>query len=457
MPLTPFRLEQRRAVLLVADIVAATVAVTLALWTWSLTSGYDFNWEFLDGRASWFLAVFVWVIATSHARQPGYALELSATRNAILRASTAIFVVYLALFFIAGAGRAVLPRLMAMYFIWDAALLTYAGRLIAGWMIARKGRGRRVLVVGEGAAIDSALEILQSPTFADVRIAGVVGEHAHAQGLRVEQGIDLLRVAANTDATDLVVAAAGDVPPAIAEGALLCQIQGLEVAALSDLYEHAFLRVPVRHLGPSWVLANLVGTAHLAEPSIAKRALDLLAGIVVGAIALVLAPFIAAAIAIDSGRPIFYRQVRLGRGSREFWMTKFRTMHTDAEKGGPQWSPIGDPRTTRVGRVLRRTRLDELPNIWAVIRGDMSMVGPRPERPAFVEMLDREIPLYRARLAVSPGLTGWAQVNHHYSDSVDDAMVKLEYDLYYIKHQSLAFDIGILARTVRTILSLKGR
>ena len=107
--------------------------------------------------------------------------------------------------------------------------------------------------------------------------------------------------------------------------------------------------------------------------------------------------------------------------------------------------------------MLRRTRLDELPNIWAVIRGDRSMVGPRPERPAFVEMLDREIPLYRARLAVSPGLTGWAQVNHHYSDSVDDAMVKLEYDLYYIKHQSLAFDIGILARTVRTILSLKGR
>lgn len=454
MGLTPFRHSERRLLLLVADSIAALLAVMLSLWTWSITAGFDFNWTFVWERATWFLAVPIWVFALSYARHPHYAFDQRGTATALARASLVILVLYLALFF--ALGRAVLPRLMAMYFVWDAALLSFAARLIAGWMIAREGRSRRMLVVGEGAAIDSALEILRHPAFADIHVAGIVGAH-RAGSLDLSSGPALFDLAQRLEATDLVVAAAGDVPPAIAEGALLCQVRGLEVAALSDLYEHSFGRVPVKHLGPTWVLSNLVGTAHLDQPSVAKRLLDLTAGVVVGIFTLLLAPFIAAAIVLESGRPVFYRQVRLGRGGREFWITKFRTMRKDAELEGPQWSPKNDPRTTSVGRFLRRTRLDELPNIWSVIRGDMSMVGPRPERPAFVEMLEAAIPLYRARLAVSPGLTGWAQVSHTYTDSVDDAMVKLEYDLYYVKHRSVLFDISILARTVRTMFSLKGR
>lgn len=455
MPPTPFRLSEHRLALLAADVIAAVAAVTLALWTWSITSGFRFDAAFVLERADWFLAVPVWVLGLSHARHPHYSLEMRATVVAISRAAAVLLFAYLSLFFY--FGRAVLPRLMAVYFIWDAALLSLAARLIVGWLIAREGRGRRVLVVGEGTAIDSALEILKRPSFADTRIVGVVGAHSHTEGIEIQEGRDLLDVAARLGATDLVVAAAGDVPPAIAEGALLCQVQGMEVAALSDLYEHAFQRVPVQHLGPTWVLANLVGTAHVAQPSVAGRLLDLAASSLVGLAALIAAPIIIAAILIDSGRPVFYRQVRLGRGGREFWMTKFRTMRPDAEREGPQWSTVGDTRTTRVGRVLRRTRLDEVPNLWSVIRGDMSMVGPRPERPAFVDMLEREVPLYRARLAVSPGLTGWAQVNHVYTDSVADAVVKLEYDLYYVKHRSVAFDIAILARTIWTMLGMRGR
>lgn len=455
MPPTPLRLGERRSVLLVADIVAAFTAVTLALWTWSLTSGYAFGAEFVRERADWFLAVPVWLVMLSHARHPRYSLDLRATTVTTFRAAGLLFVVYLGLFFY--FGRAVLPRLMAVYFIWNAALLTIAGRVIAGWLIARGGRARRVLVVGEGTAIDSALEILRRPSFADVGIAGVVGAHSRSDAIALEDGKDLLEVAARLNATDLVVAAAGDVPPAIAEGALLCQVRGMEVAALSDLYEHTFRRVPIQHLGPTWVLANLVGTAHLAEPTAAKRLLDLAASAVIGLGALVVSPFIAAAILIDSGRPVFYHQIRLGRGGREFWLTKFRTMHVHAEQGGAQWSTPGDPRTTRVGRLLRKTRLDEMPNLLAVVRGDMSMVGPRPERPEFVEVLERAVPLYRARLAVSPGLTGWAQVNHDYTDSIEDAGVKLEYDLYYVKHRGVAFDIAILARTIGTMLGMRGR
>ena len=132
-------------------------------------------------------------------------------------------------------------------------------------------------------------------------------------------------------------------------------------------------------------------------------------------------------------------------------------MRKDAETAGPQWSPENDPRITRVGRMLRRTHIDELPNLWAVLRGDMSMVGPRPERREFIDVLEQQAPLYRARLIVAPGLTGWAQVNTRYGDSVEGAMTKLEYDLYYVRHRSMWFDLSILVRTVGRMLLGRGR
>jgi lipopolysaccharide/colanic/teichoic acid biosynthesis glycosyltransferase len=167
---------------------------------------------------------------------------------------------------------------------------------------------------------------------------------------------------------------------------------------------------------------------------------------------------IAPAIWLDSGRPILFGQRRMGRGGAPFKLIKFRTMAQDAEADGPpRWAGRRDPRVTRVGRFLRRTRLDELPNVVNVLRGEMSLVGPRPERPEFVAQLEREIPFYRTRLLVRPGLTGWAQVNYPYGDSVHGALEKLEYDLYYVKHRSLFFDLWILVRTVGTVVALRGR
>jgi lipopolysaccharide/colanic/teichoic acid biosynthesis glycosyltransferase len=177
----------------------------------------------------------------------------------------------------------------------------------------------------------------------------------------------------------------------------------------------------------------------------------------VALLSLPLIAIIALAVVAESGLPAFYRQVRMGRGGHPFVLTKFRTMSRDAEKDGVRWAEIGDPRSTRVGLFLRRTRLDELPNLWAVLRGDLSMVGPRPERPEFLDVLERQVPLYRARLTAAPGLTGWAQINHDYGDSEEDAAAKLEYDLYYIKHQSLWFDLVILTRTISTMLRATGR
>jgi lipopolysaccharide/colanic/teichoic acid biosynthesis glycosyltransferase len=190
---------------------------------------------------------------------------------------------------------------------------------------------------------------------------------------------------------------------------------------------------------------------------VAQRALDLAGGLAGLALLVLLLPWVALAIRLASTGPVFYRQVRAGPRGRTFRLLKFRTMIDGAEADGlARWASAGDARVTRVGRFLRRTRLDELPQIWNVLNGDMSLVGPRPERPELIALLEQKIPFYRARLLVKPGLTGWAQINYGYGRSVEDAQVKLQYDLYYIKHQSLWLELTILLRTVEVVLGMKG-
>jgi lipopolysaccharide/colanic/teichoic acid biosynthesis glycosyltransferase len=217
--------------------------------------------------------------------------------------------------------------------------------------------------------------------------------------------------------------------------------------------------VPVAHLEPNWLFTSYAEAVSARDASrLAKRLFDFLGGLAGTSLLAVFAPFIAVAIVADSGRPVFYRQRRTGRAGSPFSLAKFRTMVRDAEaEGQPQWAGPSDPRITRVGKWLRRTRLDELPNFLSVLRGEMSLVGPRPERPEFVAELEQQIPLYRARLFVRPGLTGWAQINYPYGYSVADAAAKLEFDLYYLKHRSFLFDVWILLRTVGTVMSLRGR
>jgi lipopolysaccharide/colanic/teichoic acid biosynthesis glycosyltransferase len=186
--------------------------------------------------------------------------------------------------------------------------------------------------------------------------------------------------------------------------------------------------------------------------------LDIIGAIVGIGIFLVLFPFIGLVIAIESGLPILYWQERLGRGGREFKIVKFRTMVRDAEKDGKaQMAGEKDPRVTRVGNFLRITRLDEWPQFLNVLHGEMSLVGPRAERAEWVATFQEEIPFYRARLLVKPGITGWAQINYGYAANVEDTSVKLEYDLYYIKHRSVWTDLGIIVRTFSTMLERKGR
>jgi exopolysaccharide biosynthesis polyprenyl glycosylphosphotransferase len=188
-----------------------------------------------------------------------------------------------------------------------------------------------------------------------------------------------------------------------------------------------------------------------------QRAFDILLSL--GLVLFILPVLLLAAIAIKLGSkgPIFYRQERVGQDGRVFWLLKFRSMVVDAEAGGtPRWATRGDPRVTRVGRLLRLTRIDEVPQVFNVLRGDMAFVGPRPERPAFVAQLSELIPHYDQRALVKPGITGWAQVNFPYGASVEDARMKLAYDLYYVERRSFLLDLRILARTVRVVLLQEG-
>jgi lipopolysaccharide/colanic/teichoic acid biosynthesis glycosyltransferase len=189
-----------------------------------------------------------------------------------------------------------------------------------------------------------------------------------------------------------------------------------------------------------------------------KRLVDLVAGLLgLGILALV-TPWVALANGLASRGPLFYRQTRVGKGGRRFELVKFRSMVPTAEDGrGAVWASERDERITPVGRVLRRTRLDELPQVWNILKGDMSLVGPRPERPEFVARLIEQVPFYQARHAVRPGITGWAQVRYRYGSSIEDALVKLQYDLYYIKHQGVYLETSILVKTAAVMLGFKGR
>jgi lipopolysaccharide/colanic/teichoic acid biosynthesis glycosyltransferase len=217
--------------------------------------------------------------------------------------------------------------------------------------------------------------------------------------------------------------------------------------------------VPIFLLQSDWVLRSFVDQAHMGGFfELAKRLMDIVGGLLGTVLMLALLPFIAMAIYFESGRPIFYTQVRLGKNGRPYKIIKFRTMIQDAEKDGiPRTTSENDQRTTKVGKLLRRSHLDELPQFINVLRGEMSLVGPRSERPEIVQEYQKALPFYRARLFVKPGITGWAQVNFGYAEDVRSNAIKLEYDLYYIKHRSLTLDLLIIVRTIGTVIGLKGR
>ena len=320
---------------------------------------------------------------------------------------------------------------------------------------------KRILVLGVGPAAAQilALRMTGSQPF---DVLGFLDDAPEAPE-RVPAGSELLGKSRDLLSLvdelrpDLVLVALADMRRAFpAEDLFECRLRGIGVEDWLTFYEKQTGKVLVTNLRPSWLIFS-DGFVKTQLTRALKRSVDLALAVVGLALSLPLAALIALAIKVDSRGPVLFRQERVGQNGRIFVLNKFRSMRADAEDtSGPVWAAAGDPRITRVGKWLRRTRLDELPQFLNVLVGDMSFIGPRPERPEFVRLLQRRLPFYMGRHSLKPGITGWAQVRHQYAASIEDSLEKLQYDLYYVKNLSPLLDLLILLSSVQVILFGRG-
>ena len=312
---------------------------------------------------------------------------------------------------------------------------------------------RRVLFVGTTDLADAVAEELGRDGASRFSLVGRVEERPHASGMESQcfGGLAELATVVEAQRPDLVVLADEKTYAAAVDRLLEARDTGIRVVGLSTFFEYALGRVPLQHVTPAWFMAVL----HLHQRVYSrwsKRTFDLAFTLVALLVTLPLLPVIALIVSRTKG-PVLYRQTRIGEGGREFTLYKFRTMRCDAEEAGQaRWAAPHDERATTVGRFLRRTHLDELPQLWNVIKGEMSIVGPRPERPDFVAMLEAAVPFWTRRLLVKPGLTGWAQVRSGYAADCVGTAEKLSYDLWYIRHRRLSIDVAICVRTIWVVL-----
>jgi sugar transferase (PEP-CTERM system associated) len=366
--------------------------------------------------------------------------------------------------------------ILALLYYWIPSLIVGRGvfamasvliiGFVAGWRIVFEylslhgGPAERLLIVGTGgAAVTLARELFERRSELGVELIGFVdSDPARVGAPMINPGVigtvsDIPGIVRERR-VDRVVVSLADARGKLNMDELLAMklTQGVRFDHLASVYEQYTGKIAVENLRPSWMIFS-EGFRQSLSLAAAKRSLDITLSVIGLLLAGPAMAIVAVLLRLTSPGPVLYTQQRVGRDGRPFTIRKFRSMRVDAEAGtGAVWATSGDPRVTRVGRILRRTRLDELPQLWNVLVGDMSFVGPRPERPEFIAELSKRIPYYGQRHAVRPGLTGWAQVRYRYGSSVDDAQEKLQYDLFYIKHMSIAFDLFIIAETVKTVL-----
>jgi exopolysaccharide biosynthesis polyprenyl glycosylphosphotransferase len=340
-------------------------------------------------------------------------------------------------------SRRVAASALGCYAVLGITIRLFAAHAIRAYQPA-------LLFIGEPPNSDYMKALTEDPRIASYR--GLHHLDRNPAGLTDWKRLRRIDELCNTrDIREIVIHSDEFNKPAVLCTAFDSLRKGRRVTDAVTFFEKTLHRVPVDHISPEWFLfADL--QLYRDEQATLKRIVDVVAASIGLLFSLILAPFITLAIKIDSRGPVFYSQDRVGLNGSVFRLYKFRTMTTDAEGAGALWSFKGDKRVTRVGKFLRRTRLDELPQLWNILRGHMSMVGPRPERPQFVAQLSHVIPFYDQRHLIKPGLTGWAQINYRYGSCVEDAKRKLEYDLYYMKHMSLELDLVVLTRTFLTVL-----
>jgi sugar transferase (PEP-CTERM system associated) len=347
-----------------------------------------------------------------------------------------------------------------------ATTAVFSTRLLYFWIHSLSNYTNRVLIFGTGTDARAISDVLINGNNSDHEVVGFIengkiaedttSSYARDQGKAYYREDDVYRIATKERANKIIVSSESDNDPLPLNRFMDCKFSGIDVLSVTTAYEQLTGKILINDHLPQWlVFSDGFRTTRIFRAF--KGALDILIALVGLILCAPLMGLIPIAIRLDSPGPVFFSQERVGKKGKVYKLLKFRSMVNEAEAGsGPVWAQPGDPRVTRVGRFLRKTRLDEIPQLINVLKGEMSLVGPRPERPHFVAQLQERIPFYNQRHSVRPGVTGWAQTRYSYGASEEDALEKLQYDLYYIKNMSLFLDSLILLDTIRVILTFRG-
>jgi len=379
-----------------------------------------------------------------------------ATARLLVAISLGIIVLSAIYFLIPGK---MLWRSNLFYAMFLAMALLFANRLFLGGLLGTAAFRRRVLVLGAGARADRLRKLGERPEagFAIVGYIGMSeGPHVVEEAINRSAIHNLQRFVENLGVSEVVLALEERRNSLPLKDLLRMKTAGVHVNDFSTFLERETGRVDLDTLNPSWLIFSDGFSSGRAVSSAAKRIFDVMASSLLLALTFPVIGLFALLVKIDSKGPAFFRQTRVGLYGQNFDLVKLRSMRTDAEAAGAQWAQKDDPRVTRIGKFIRKVRIDELPQAWAVLAGHMSFVGPRPERPEFVAGLEEQLPYYAERHMVKPGITGWAQINYPYGASIEDSRQKLEYDLYYAKNYTPFLDLLILLQTLRVVLWSEG-
>ena len=460
------RPREQRTILLGGDLFVSVLALLGGLYFWGQKDAWlNFSLNFLKERVElWFYFLpLLWMVFLVELYDLHRAKNLRQTAGGIAIAALAGIFLYALIYLISPKGS--LPRWGIGFFLVFASILTFLWRLVYIQIFTAQAFLRRVLVIGAGKAGETIARAYKNLRPQPFFLIGFMDDDPKKIGKKLDgfsilAGNDRLLDIVETEAiTEIIIAVSGAMQGGTFQAILDAQDHGVEVVPMPTVYEELLGRVPIHHLESDWLIRSFVNDARVGGfYELAKRLLDILVALAGLIIFILLTPLTAIIILLDSGFPILYQQVRSGKGGKLYNIYKFRTMRQDAEKSGKaQVTNENDERITHVGGILRRTHIDELPQFWNVLRGEMSIVGPRAERPELIVEYQKEIPFYRARLLVKPGITGWAHVNYGYSATIAQTVVKLEYDLYYIKHRSFLMDILIILRTFTQVFAFRGR
>lgn len=464
LPRIPLCISERKVLLGLLDLLMLNGALLIILW---LRLGEPLSWRTISSHPAWFaLLSTIWLIFAS--AFDAYDLRnasrlpmsiLCVAKAALLTLSLYVLIPYITPYLL----RSRLT--LGLFAVYTLASLSF-GRALYVFSLTQPIFRRRALVVGAGLAGRIIARAVRENVSCDYQLVGFIDDDPAKRGKIIEgtpvlgDHRDLVPLAKELGVSEVILAITHfhQIREGLFRALMGCQEMGLQIVPMPVLYERATGMVPVEHIGRMLhVILHLDynPTAHLYEGL--KRALDILIALAGLAVLGILLPFVAPAIYINSPGPIFYAQERVGKAGKVFRLFKLRTMVPNAEEDGRAvWARKGDERVTKVGRFLRATHIDELPQFINVLKGEMSVVGPRPERPEFVARLEKEIPFYRLRHSVRPGMAGWALVKQGYSNSVEDTLVKLQYDLYYIKHRSIYLDLLILLKAIGDVLTFRG-